>query len=275
MSVAISLDRKAVVRSENGSKIIPATLQIAARVARKYLRSPQLVILGTVQGALFLLIFRYVFGGAITLAHINYVNFVVPGFVTTGVLFTGMYATTGMAEDLSSGLIARLRSLPMPRSAVLLGRSIADTGMQVWSLGITIAIGFLVGFRLHATGGAVIESAGLLILFGFVFEWAFILMGLLAGSAQAAQGFALITFPITFISSAYVPVASMPSWLQGFAQNQPMTMMVDSVRTLTEGAPAEALVGHPASYFVVRSLIWSAGLIAVFITLAVARYRRG
>ena len=136
-----------------------------------------------------------------------------------------------------------------------------------------VVIGFLVGFRLHATGGAIVETVVLLIVFGFVFEWLFILMGMLAGSPQAAQGFGLLTFPITFISSAYVPVASMPSWLQGFAQNQPMTMMVNSIRTLTEGAPAVALVGHPASYFVVRSLIWSAALIALFITLATARYR--
>lgn len=275
MSTAISVNRNAVGRTENASGIVPATLQIAQRVLRKFLRSPQLVIIGTVQGAMFLLIFRYVFGGAITLQHIDYVNFVVPGFITTGVLFTGMYASAGMAEDMESGLMSRLRSLPMPRSAVLLGRAVADTVLQIWSLGITIAIGFLVGFRLHADGGAIVESALLLILFGFVFEWAFILMGLVAGSAQAAQGFGLMVFPFTFISSAYVPVVSMPSWLRGFAENQPMTVMVNAVRTLTEGSPAEALVGHPASYFVVRSLIWSAVLIAVFISLAVARYRRG
>lgn len=273
--MAIGADHQGGTRTENASRLVPATLQIARRVLRKFVRSPQLVVIGTVQGAMFLLIFRYVFGGAITLQHIDYVNFVVPGFITTGVLFTGMYASAGVAEDMESGLISRLRSLPMPRSAVLLGRATADTVMQVWSLSITIAIGFLVGFRLHAGGEAVIESALLLILFGLVFEWAFILMGLIAGSAQAAQGFGLMVFPFTFISSAYVPVASMPSWLQGFAENQPMTVMVDAVRTLTEGAPAEALVGHPASYFVVRSLMWSAGLIAVFMALAVARYRRG
>jgi ABC transporter DrrB family efflux protein len=180
-----------------------------------------------------------------------------------------------MAEDVAAGLIARLRSLPMPRSAVLLGRALADTVLQVWSLSVTIAIGFAVGFRLHAGGGAIVESVLLLILFGFVFEWMFILMGLLAGTPQGAQGFGLLVFPLSFVSSAYVPVSSMPSWLQGVAENQPMTMMVDAVRTLTEGAPAEALVGHPASYFVARSLVWSAALIAVFIPLAVARFRHG
>ena len=138
-----------------------------------------------------------------------------------------------------------------------------------------IAIGFAVGFRLHGTTGDALEAVALVVLFGFVFEWLFILIGMLGGSAQAAQGFALIVFPFTFISSAYVPVASMPGWLQGFAENQPMTVMVDAVRTLTQGAQAEALVGHPASYFVMRSLAWSVGLIAVFAPLAVAKYRRG
>lgn len=276
MSMTISVPSNSTARAENAAGIVTSTLQIARRGLRKYVRSPQLIVIGTAQGAMFLLIFRYVFGGAITLAHIDYVNFVVPGFVTTGVLFIGMYASAGMAEDMQSGLISRLRSLPMPRSAVLLGRAASDTVLQVWSLAITIAIGFAVGFRLHApSNGAVIETVLLLIVFGFVFEWAFILMGLIASSPQAAQGFGLLVFPFTFISSAYVPVASMPSWLHGFANNQPMTMMVDAVRTLTEGAPAEALVGHPASYFVVRSLLWSVALIAIFIPLAVARYRKG
>ena len=269
MSIAVA------VPGPNTGGLFTATGQVARRVLLKFVRSPQMVVVGTLQGALFLLIFRYVFGGAITTGHVDYVNFVVPGFITTGVLFNAMYAGAGMAEDMSGGFIARLRSLPIPRSAVLLGRAVADTGIQVWGLAATVAIGFAVGFRLHAGWDSVLEAALLVILFSFVFEWLFVLIGMLAGSAQAAQGFALIVFPFTFISSAYVPVASMPSWLRGFAENQPMTVMVDAVRTLTEGARAEALVGHPASYFVVRALLWSVGLVAVFAPLAVARYRRG
>ena len=262
-------------RTADAAGLYTATVQVARRALLKFMRSPQLVVLGTLQGAVFLLIFRYVFGGAITTGGIDYVDFVVPGFITTGVLFNAMYSAVGMAEDMGSGLVARLRSLPIPRSAVLLGRALADTGIQLWGLVFTIALGFLVGFRLHGSAGAALEAAALIMVFGFVFEWLFILMGMIAGSAQAAQGFALVIFPLTFISSAYVPVASMPSWLQGFAENQPVTVMVDAVRTLTQGAPAEALVGHPASYFVVRSLVWAAALIAVFIPLAVAKYRRG
>jgi ABC transporter DrrB family efflux protein len=269
MSIAIAPPRG------NAAGLFVSTGQIARRVLLKFVRSPQLVVVGTVQGAMFLLIFRYVFGGAIALAGINYVDFVVPGFITTGVLFTAMYASAGMAEDMSGGLIARLRSLPIPRSAVLIGRALADTAIQVWGLIITVGIGFLVGFRLHDSWGAALAAAGLVILFGFVFEWVFVLLGMVAGSAQAAQGLALIVFPFTFVSSAYIPVATMPSWMRGFAENQPITVMVNAVRTLTEGHPAEMLLGHPTSYFVIRSLVWSLGIIAVFAPLAVAKYRRG
>jgi ABC transporter DrrB family efflux protein len=269
MSIAIAPPRG------NAAGIFVSTGQIARRVLLKFIRSPQLVVVGTVQGAMFLLIFRYVFGGAIALKGISYVDFVVPGFITTGVLFNAMNASAGMADDMSAGLIARLRSLPIPRSAVLIGRALADTGIQIWGLALTTAIGFAVGFRLHGSLTAALAAAALVILFGFVFEWAFVLIGMVAGSAQAAQGFALIVFPFSFISSAYVPVATMPSWMRGFAENQPLTVMVNAVRCLSEGQPAEALLGHPTSYFVVRSLIWSVGLIAVFAPLAIAKYRRG
>jgi ABC-2 type transport system permease protein len=255
--------------------IVASTGQIARRVLLKFIRSPQLVVVGTVQGAMFLLIFRYVFGGAITTGGIDYVDFVVPGFITTGVLFNAMYAVVGMAEDMDTGLIARLRSLPIPRSAVLVGRAVADTAIQVWGLVITVAIGFLVGFRVHGSVGGALAAAGLVVLFSLVFEWMFLLMGMIAGSVQAAQGFALIVFPFTFISSAYIPVATMPSWMRGFAENQPLTVMVNAVRTLTQGSPAESLLGHPAAYFVTRSLLWSVALVAVFAPLAIAKYRRG
>jgi len=269
MSIAIAPPRG------NAAGLFVSTGQIARRVLLKFIRSPQLVVVGTVQGAMFLLIFRYVFGGEIALAGINYVDFVVPGFITTGVLFNAMYAAAGMAEDMSAGLIARLRSLPIPRSAVLIGRALADTAIQVWGLAITVGIGFLVGFRLHGSWGAAVAAAALVILFGFVFEWIFVLIGMIAGSAQSAQGFALIVFPFTFVSSAYIPVATMPSWMRGFAENQPVTVMVNAVRTLTQGHPAEVLLGHPTSYFVIRSLVWSLALVAVFAPLAVAKYRRG
>jgi ABC-2 type transport system permease protein len=260
---------------QRSAKLPASTLGIAKRSLLKFLRTPQLVILGTIQGAMFLLIFRYVFGGAIGAGGLSYVDFLVPGFITTGILFSGMGAAAGVAEDLEQGFVDRLRSLPIPRSSVLAGRALADTAMQLWGLIITTAIGFAVGFRIHGSPMDALAAFGLLLVLGFAFEWLFITLGLFAGNAQAAQGMALMVFPLTFVSSAYVPVESMPGWLQAFAQHQPITVMVDAVRALTQGAATEALLGHSAGYYVVRSLLWAAGIVAVFAPLAVARYRRG
>jgi ABC-2 type transport system permease protein len=261
--------------SQHAAGLGTSTLGIAKRGLLKFLRTPQLVILSTVQGAIFLLIFRYVFGGAIGAGGLDYVDFLVPGFITTGILFVGMGAAAGVAEDLEQGFVDRLRSLPIPRGAVLAGRALADTAVQVWGLAVTAAIGFAVGFRLHGSVAQALAAFGLLVLLGFAFEWLFITLGLFAGSAQAAQGLALMVFPLTFVSSAYVPVESMPGWLQAFAEHQPVTVMVDAVRALTQGPAAEALLGHGAGFYVVRSLLWAAGIVAVFAPLAVARYRRG
>jgi ABC-2 type transport system permease protein len=252
-----------------------STLGIAKRSLLKFLRTPQLVVLGTVQGAMFLLIFRYVFGGAIGAGGLHYVDFLVPGFITTGILFAGMGAAAGVAEDLEQGFVDRLRSLPIPRSSVLAGRALADSAMQVWGLVITSAIGFAVGFRIHGSPLDALAAFALLLVLGFAFEWLFITLGLFAGNAQAAQGMALMVFPLTFVSSAYVPVESMPGWLQAFAMHQPITVMVDAVRALSQGPAAEALLGHSAGYYVLRSLLWAAAIIAVFAPLAVARYRKG
>ena len=147
--------------------------------------------------------------------------------------------------------------------------------MLVWGLVITAAIGFAVGFRLHGSPTDALAAFGLLVVFGFAFEWLFLTLGLYAGTPQAAQGLALLVFPLTFVSSAYVPVETMPGWMQAFAEHQPITVMVDAVRVLTQGPAAEALLGHGAGFYVARALAWSAAILAVFVPLAVARYRRG
>jgi ABC-2 type transport system permease protein len=180
-----------------------------------------------------------------------------------------------MADDLQQGFVDRLRSLPIPRSSVLAARAIADTAILTLASAVTVAIGFAVGFRLHGSVLQGLAAFGLVIVFGFAFEWLFITMGLFAGNSQTAQGMGMIVFPLAFISSAYVPVDSMPSWLQIFATHQPLTYMVDAVRSLTLGSQSSALLGHPASYFVVRSLLWAGAIFVVSVPLAVARYRRG
>src|SRR5262249_61191889 len=129
----------------------------------------------------------------------------------------GMMTAAGVAEDLEQGFVDRLRSLPIPRASVLTGRAIADSGIIAWSLAITVAISFAVGFRLHGSVAEGIAAFLLCVLFGFAFIWMFVTIGLFAGNAQAAQGMSLLVFPLTFVSSAYVPVHSMPGWLQAFA----------------------------------------------------------
>lgn len=222
-----------------------------------------------------MLCFRYVFGGAITLPGISYVDFLLPGFITTSVLFSGIGAATVVAEDLEQGFVDRLRSLPIPGLSFLAGRALADTVWNAWGLLVATGVGFAVGFRIHSSIVDALAAFALCIAFGFAFEWFFILLDLFAGTPQAAQGMALIVFPFTFLSSAYVPVSTMPSWLQVFAAHQPITYMVDAVRALTQGRPAEALLGHQAGYWVIGSLLWAVGIIAVFAPLAVLKYRRG
>jgi ABC-2 type transport system permease protein len=147
--------------------------------------------------------------------------------------------------------------------------------MLAWSLAVTVGLGFVVGFRLHGGLGAGVAAFGLCMLFGFAFIWMFVTIGLLAGNAQAAQGMSLLVFPLTFVSSAYVPVASMPSWLRVFAKHQPITVMVDAVRSLCLGADAQLVLGHSAGHYVAQSLAWSVGLAVVFGATAVALFRRG
>jgi ABC-2 type transport system permease protein len=264
----------AIVPPERSAGAVATTAATATRTLRKFVRSPQLLVLGTIQGAMFLLIFRYVFGGAIESGAVPYVDFLVPGFVATSVLFTGMSTAAGVAEDLEDGFFDRLRSLPVPRAALLAGRAVADTGTLTWNLAVTVAISFLIGFRIHGDLPSALAAFGLCVVFGFAFVWLFVCMGLVAGNAQAAQGMSLLVFPFTFVSSAYVEVDTMPGWMQPIAENQPITPMVDAVRSLVLGDPALAGLSHSTGHYVVLSLLWSAALIAVFAPLAIARYRR-
>ena len=264
-----STDRSAAVLNQ-GASYLGASRQVAARTMKKFVRTPALIIAGTAQGVLFLLIFRYVFGGAV--AHtgdLTYVDFLVPGFVVTGVLFQGMGASSGVAEDLQGGLFDRLRSLPIRLLSIVTGRVSADTALVAWGAFVMTVVGFAVGFRLGGSAAAGVAAFGLTVLYGFAFVWLFIVMGLMAGSPQAAQGLSFLVFPLSFVSSAYVPVSTMPGWLQGFAANQPLTQMVNTARILTGGPAAEALLGHPLSYYLWPSLAWSAGLVLVFAPLAV------
>ena len=269
-TIAIEPVGVAVERPERGATAAATAATVAGRTLRKFVRTPQLIVVGALTSAMFLLIFRYVFGGAIDTGAVSYVDFLIPGLAAAGALFSGMGAAVGVAEDLESGLFDRLRSLPVPRSAILFGRSLADTALVGWATAITVAL----GFRIHGGVPAALLAFVLCLVYGAAFTWPFITMGLVAGTAQAAQGMSFLAFPIVFVSSAYVPVESMPSWLQPIAEHQPLTSMVGSVRALALGDDAEGVLGHSAGWFAVRALLWSAAIVAVFVPLATRKFAR-
>jgi ABC transporter DrrB family efflux protein len=220
--------------------------------------------MGIIQSALFLFSFRYVFGGAIRAGASSYVNYLVPGYVATIVLFSGGGIAVAVAEDRVQGFTDRLLSLPLPRYSIVLGRTLADSTTNAWSILSTAAFGFLFGFRLGGTLLDGLAALGLCLVYGVAFTTVFIVMGLFAPNAQAAQGLSMIAFVFAFISSTYVPASTMPGWLQPFAKYQPITPMTDAVRSLILGSSSD----------VVLALAWSALLFAVFTPIAVLRYRR-
>jgi ABC-2 type transport system permease protein len=259
-----------------GAGFLTATEQTARRNLLQYLRTPQLLLMPPILGALFLVIFRYIFGGAIsTGTDVDYVDFLVSGFLVQTVLWTAMNIPAGVAEDSSTGVYDRLRSLPIPRSAVMTGRSLADTALNAWAIAVTAVLGIAVGFRTHADLASIIVAFALILAAIYAFTWVFISLGLVARNAQAAQAMAtLIVVPPTFVSNAFVPVDSMPGWLQPFAANQPVTVIINAVRSLMLGGTDAAGVGHSTTYWVVLSLAWCAGIVVVFSAAAVARFAR-
>jgi ABC-2 type transport system permease protein/oleandomycin transport system permease protein len=243
------------------------TLVLAKRSLLRIPRQPDLLIAFTVQPVMFVLLFVYVFGGAIRTPGYDYVDFLMPGIITQSIAFGGFVTALGLAEDVKKGLIDRFRSLPMSRAAVLTGRTLADVATNVLSLVVLVGVGVVAGFSFHNSVPEVLAGFGLLLLFGYAFSWVFALIGLLVSTPEAANavGFTAI-FPLTFASSAFVPVESMPSWLQAFAEVNPFTVTVDAMRALWLGAPAGDSI--------VLALAWTAGFIVVFAPLAVMRYRR-
>jgi len=243
-------------------------VEMANRNVKHILRSPELLMYALIQPVMFILLFTYVFGGAIQVPGDNYRQFLLPGIFVQMVLFGSVAATAvGIADDMQTGLIDRFRSMPVSRSAVLVGRTLSEIGRNVFAVVVMIVAGLLVGFRFHGTAAQTIGGFALLLLFGYAFSWLAACIGISMGSAEAAQtGGTVWLFPFTFISSAFVPAESMPGWLQAYAKHSPVTVMVDTLRAWFDGRPA----GSSAW----QSLAWSIGLIVVFAPIAVARYRR-
>jgi ABC-2 type transport system permease protein/oleandomycin transport system permease protein len=248
-------------------RLVSDTLIIAERNLVRLPRAPDLLLAFTVQPIMFVLLFRYVFGGAIRTPHVAYVDFLVPGIIVQNIAFGGFVTALGLNEDVHKGLIDRFRSLPMARAAVLAGRTLSDVVTNSLSVAVLLVTGLIIGFSFHASALHVIAGIGLLLLFGFAFSWVFAFLGLLVSSPESANSVGFIAvFPLTFISSAFVPVSSMPAVLRAFANVNPFTIMVDAMRSLW--------IGEPARNYVWGAVVWSLVILAVFAPLAVARYRR-
>jgi ABC-2 type transport system permease protein len=264
--------RPAVARPAGSASAVTTVAAVAGRTLKQFVRTPQLIVVGALTSVMFLLIFRYVFGGAIATGPVSYVDFLIPGLAAAGAMFSGAGGAVGVATDAESGLFDRLRSLPIPRSAVLIGRSVADTALVGWAVFVTVVVGYLTGYRFHGSALDALAAVVLCLVFGAAFTWPFIHMGLVGGNAQAAQGLSMLIFPFVFVSSAYVPVQSMPGWMQPIAEHQPVTYMVNAVRALSLGDDAAAVFAHGPGWYAVRALLWSVAIVAVFLPLALRKF---
>jgi ABC transporter DrrB family efflux protein len=248
-------------------RLVTDTMIVAERNLIRLPRAPDLLLAFTVQPVMFVLLFVYVFGGAISTPGYTYVDFLIPGIIVQNIAFGGFVTALGLNEDLTKGLIDRFRSLPMARPAVLAGRTLADVVTNSLSVAILVVTGLIIGFSFHASAGEIALGFVLLVLFGYAFSWVFALLGLLVSSPESANSLGFIAvFPLTFISSAFVPVDSMPAGLRWFAEINPFTIVVDAMRALWVGAPAGNSVWG--------AFVWSFVIIVIFAPLAVWRYRQ-
>jgi ABC transporter DrrB family efflux protein len=242
-------------------------LAMTRRNLLRYVRVPNLLVFSTIQPVMFVLLFTYVFGGAVRIPGGSYKDFLLPGILVQTVIFGSTQTGVGLADDLSRGMIDRFRSLPMARSAVLAGRTLSDTVRNLFVVLLMIGVGLLIGFRFHAGFIAAVGAIVLAVLFGLAFSWISAYIGMAVRDVESAQtaGFIWI-FPLVFASAVFVPVATMPGWLQSFARINPVTNTAEAVRALCQGGPTASHVLH--------SLAWIVGILLVFVPLSVRRYRR-
>ncbi len=243
------------------------SVAIARRNVIAMVRTPQILVFSTIQPVIFVLMFRYVFGGAIHIPGVSYVDYLMPGVFVQTVTFGAVQTGVGLADDLQKGLIERFRSLPMARSAVLAGRTLADTFRNLFVIILMIAVGFAVGFRVHTNLAGLVAAVLLMLLFGFALSWVMAVIGLGTRNAEAAQAAA---FPLlallVFASNAFVSTRTMPRFLRDYANHQPVSATASAIRAL--------VLGGTTLPRVLVALAWSAGIVLAFAPFAVARYRK-
>jgi len=265
-AVAVSVDRARDERVPFGA--VRDTYAVMQRNLIGYRRVPQLLVFSTIQPVIFVIMFRYVFGGSIQVpGGIPYVDFLMPGIFVQTVVFGAIATAIGLATDIKSGLMERFHALPMARSAVLTGRTLADTTRNVFVVALMMIVGFLVGWRIHTNALALLAAAALVLLFGYAMSWIFATVGLAVKDPETAQAAAFpVLAPLVFASSAFVSPENMPDWLRVFAEHQPVSATATAVRALTLGGPTAAHVWS--------AIAWCVGIIVVFAPIAVRLYRR-
>lgn len=246
------------------------SITVTWRNLKHFIRQPRLLVFSTIQPVMFVVLFVYVFGGAIESAlpsGIDYVDFLLPGIFVQSTAFRTTQTAVGLAEDLERGVIDRFRSMPMARSAVLMGRTLADLGRSLFVILLMVGVGYIIGFRFQAGFAAAVASIGIVAIFGFAFSWIFTYVALMVPGAEAAQSAGFVTvFPLVFASSIFVPIETFPGWLRAFAEISPITTTADAARALSIGGPTWEPMW--------QTLVWSAALLAVFVPLSVRKYRR-
>jgi ABC transporter DrrB family efflux protein len=247
--------------------VVRDVVTLARRNLLALIRVPTALVFMVIQPVMFVLLFRYIFQALGAFTGGNYVNFLVPGILVQTTIFGAVGTAIGLAEDLQRGLIERFKALPMARMAVLAGRTLADSARNVIVLIIITGVGFLVGFRPHGGIFSYLAACLVMLLFAYCLSWGFAFVGLAAPNSETAQAMTFpLIFPLTFASTVFIPLASLPTWLQGFANNQPVSQTTDAVRALMSGTPAGSSVWV--------SLAWSIGLVAVLAPLAVNQFRK-
>lgn len=247
--------------------VLADTLVIARRQITRMRRVPDELVTTAVQPILFVVLFRYIFGGAIAVPGTSYVNYLMPGIMVQSVILGSAFTGIGIATDLQRGLIDRFRSLPMASSAVLSGRILADLGRSAFIVAITWAVGLIVGFQPQGSPLNWLVATALLLLGSLVFAWLSALLGLLLRSIEAVQqSFVIWALPLMFASSALVPTNTMADWLRPFVEHQPVSVLINAIRSL--------LLNQPDASAIWQSIAWSIGLLALFVPLAVGAYGR-
>ncbi len=246
---------------------IADSIEMVKRNLRHIRRTPELLLDVTLSPIMFVVLFRFVFGGAIPIQGTTYVNFLMAGIFVQTIAFAGVYTGVLLANDLKNGMIDRFRSLPMSQSTVLTGRTLTDLLRAMLAVTVMWVVGLIVGFRPEGGVLGAAGAIGLMLLFGFALSWIGVAMGAFVRTPEALQGLIFMTvFPLTFASSAFVPTDTMPDWLRVFAEHQPMTLVVNAVRDLTLGGS-----GGPD---LLPAVIWAVGLLIIFFPVGLALYRR-